>query len=151
MVVRPYRYPQLLKDELERQCTEMLHLGVIWPVTSAFSFPVLLVRKKDNTWSFCIDYRALNAKTVHDLFPILVVDELLDELKVALFFTKFDLRSGYHQVRMHPDDIHKMALITHHDHFEFMIMLFGLHRVDISSNDERGPSPLPSQICTRFL
>ena len=122
----PYRMSPLELDELKKQLAELSAKGFIQPSKSPFGAPVLFVKKKDGSRRLCIDYRALNKFTIKNKYPLPRVAELLDRLNGAKFFSKIDLRSGYHQVRIAEGDVPKTAFRTRYGHFEFVVLPFGL-------------------------
>ena len=123
---RQYRLPQSLKPLVQQQVLGMLQNEIITPSASPWSSPAILVRKKDSSYRFCIDYRALNGITIKDAYPLPRVDETLDSLGGAQYFSTLDLASGYWQVKVDPSDRPKAAFSTPQDHFEFTVMPFGL-------------------------
>lgn len=124
--VQPYRYPSVIKNEIERQMAEMLKSGLIQHSVSPFSSSVPLVKKKDQTWRFCVDFKHLNAITIKCEYPVPIIDELLDELAHASWFTCLDLIVGYHQVNLKLEEEFKTTFQTHSGHYEFRVMAFGL-------------------------
>ncbi len=121
-----YRLASNELDELRSQLDKLLEHGHIRPSHSPFGSPVLFVKKKDGSMRMCVDYRMLNNITIKNSYPLPRVDELLDRLSGAKWFSKIDLQQGYHQLRIHPPDIPKTAFVTRYGSYEFMVLPFGL-------------------------
>jgi hypothetical protein len=127
VITAPYRHPKRIKDEIEKVIKELIAMGHIRPSTSPFASSIVLVLKKDGTLRMCIDYKTLNKKTIKNRYPIPHIDELMDELHGTVFFTKIDLRLGYHQINIREQDIENTAFKCHFRHFEFLVMPFGFN------------------------
>ncbi|KAA3483043.1 DNA/RNA polymerases superfamily protein [Gossypium australe] len=124
--IAPYRMALKELVELKAQIQELLDRGFIRPSVSPWGAPVLFVKKKDMSMCMCIDYRQLNKLTIKNMYLLSRIDDLFDQLNGASFFSKIDLRSGYHQLKVKEADIHKMAFRTRYGHYEFLVMPFGL-------------------------
>jgi transposase InsO family protein len=123
---QPFRMSQPELVELKRQLEVLLEKGFIRPSKSPYAAPILFAKKKDNTLRMCVDYRALNKITIKNKYPIPRIDEMLDQLYGAKIFSRLDLKSGYHQIRIKDDDIEKTAFRTRYGSFEFVVLPFGL-------------------------
>ncbi|GJR56090.1 reverse transcriptase domain-containing protein [Tanacetum coccineum] len=141
----PYRLAPSELEELSSQLKELQDKGFIQPSSSPWGAPVLFVKKKDGSFWMCIDYGELNKLTVKNRYPLPRIDDLFDQLQGSQFFSKIDLRFGYHQLRVHEDDILKTAFRTHYGHFEFTIMPFGLTNAPAVFMD------LMNRVCRPYL
>ncbi|KAJ9557680.1 hypothetical protein OSB04_012294 [Centaurea solstitialis] len=141
----PYRLAPTEMKEMMTQLQELSEKGFIRPSSSPWGAPVLFVKKKDGSMWMCIDYRELNKVTVKNRYPLPRIDDLFDQLQGAGCFSKIDLRSGYHQVRVKEDDIPKTAFRTRYAHYEFLVMPFGLTNAPAVFMD------LMNRVCRPFL
>ncbi|KAI3794647.1 hypothetical protein L1987_37280 [Smallanthus sonchifolius] len=122
----PYRLALSEMQELASQLQELFDKGFIHPSHSPWGAPVLFVKKKVGSFRMCIDYRELNKLTIKNRYPLPRIDDLFDQLQGSIYFSKIDLRSGYHQLRVQEEDIPKTAFRTRYGYYEFMVMPFGL-------------------------
>lgn len=122
----PRRLPQTQMEEAEKQITDMMDHGIIEPSESPWASPIVLVKKKDGSTRFCIDFRKVNNATIKDAYPLPRIDDSIDGLSGAEWFSTLDLASGYWQVGMHEEDRRKTAFVTRSGLYQFTVMPFGL-------------------------
>jgi len=123
---QPYRMTQSERNEFEVQIKRLLEKGWVSDSHSCYAAPIIFVKKPDTTLQMCVSYHGLNSITAKDRYPLRYIEDLLDKLHGACVFTKLDLASGYHQVRVHPDDCHKTVFIAPDGFYEYKVILFGL-------------------------
>jgi hypothetical protein len=123
---RPYKMTPKELAELKVQLNELLDKGYIRPNSSHWGCPALFVKKKDQSLRLCVDYQPLNAITIKNKYPLPRIDILFDQLAGARVFSKVDLRSGYHQIKIRLEDVHKTAFSTRYRLYEYLVMSFGL-------------------------
>ncbi|GJZ19441.1 putative reverse transcriptase domain-containing protein [Tanacetum coccineum] len=145
VVKSPYRLAPSEMQELSNQLKELQEKGFIRPSHSPWGAPMLFVKKKDGALKICIDYRELNKLTIKNRYPLPRIDDLFDQLQGACCFSKIDLRSGYHQLRVRDEDIPKTAFRTRYGHFEFTVMPFGLTNAPAVFMD------LMNRVCKPYL
>ncbi|GJU59652.1 putative reverse transcriptase domain-containing protein [Tanacetum coccineum] len=141
----PYRLAPSEMQELSNQLQELADRGFIRPSTSPWGAPVLFVKKKDRSFRMCIDYRELNKLTVKNRYPLPRINDLFDQLQGSSVYSKIDLRSGYHQLRVRDEDIPKTAFRTRYGHYEFQVMPFGLTNAPAVFMD------LMNRVCKPYL
>jgi hypothetical protein len=122
----PYRMAPAELKELKKQLQQLLDRRFICPSISPWGAPVLFVKRKDRTMRLCIDCRELNRVTIKNKYPLPRIDDLFDQLKEAKVFSKIDLRSGYHQLKVKEEDVQKTAIQTRYGHYKFRVMPFGV-------------------------
>ncbi|GJV77561.1 putative reverse transcriptase domain-containing protein [Tanacetum coccineum] len=141
----PYRLAPSEMKELSKQLQELLEKGFIRPSSSPWGAPVLFVKKKDGSFRICIDYRELNKLTIKNRYPLPRIDDLFDQLQGSSVYSKIDLRSGYHQLRIREEDIPITAFRTRYGHYEFQVMPFGLTNAPAVFMD------LMNRVCKPYL
>ncbi|GJT39873.1 putative reverse transcriptase domain-containing protein [Tanacetum coccineum] len=141
----PYRLAPFEMEEVSNQLRELQDKGFIRPSLSPCGAPVLFVKKKDGSFRMCIDYRELNKLTIKNCYPLLIINDLFDQLQRSQYFSKINLRSEYHQLRMHEDNIPKTAFRTRYGHFELIVMPFGLTNAPMLFMD------LMNRVCRPYL